>query len=57
MVDDADIEDDADDEWVAENMDEDIIHDVDCVDEVDMNASRSTMSTQLSTNTVTQVVL
>lgn len=51
MVDDADIEDDADDEWVAEDMDEDIVDD-DRVNEVDMNVSRNTISTLLSTDSV-----
>ena len=52
MVGDADIEDDADDEWAAEDdLDEDMV-DHDCVNVVDMNASRSTMSAQLSINSI-----
>jgi hypothetical protein len=51
MVGDADIEDDAGDEWAAEDdMDEDLV-DPDYVNVVDMNASRSTISAQL-TNSV-----
>ncbi len=51
MVGDADIEDDAGDEWAPEDdMDEDLV-DHDYVDVVDMNASRSTISAQL-TNSV-----
>ena len=51
MVGDADIEDDAGDEWAAEDdMDEDLV-DPDYVNVVDMNASRSTISAHL-TNSV-----
>jgi len=50
MVDDADVEDDVDDEWAAEDIDEDMpVDDDDRVNVDDMNASRSTISTHLST--------
>ena len=54
MVDDADMKDDADDEWAAEDdMDEDLDEDLvdhDYVNVANMNASRSIICAQLSTN-------
>ncbi len=52
MVGDADIEDNADDEWAAkDNMDKDMV-DNDHVNVVDMNVLCSTISAQLSTNSI-----
>lgn len=52
MVGDADIGD-GDDEWAEDDMDEDMV-DRDQVDVADMNASRSSISAQLSIERVTQ---
>jgi len=53
MVDDADIGDDGDDEWTAEDeKDEDMTERDDFDDDFDISASRSTLSNQLSTNSV-----